>query len=190
MPRHLAVPSRMYTFGRETSKLLLSASRKDFWLSLLLSMLEIKRESVARKGRQLQGPISYIPLSPGIFPTPSPYLFPHSHWVTPTFPCWSVSPHLSHAPHCCRTRHVGNDAPSLTKVTDAQSWATTTAHLWSALFVMPPKCKQSRGCPAWLLHYGAAVLWWSRVTVMTTLLKFCFQHANSMLGAKCFSLSP
>lgn len=49
-------------------------------------MLEIKREYVARKGRQLQGPISYIPLSPGIFPTPSPYLFPHSHWVTPTLP--------------------------------------------------------------------------------------------------------
>lgn len=78
-PRHLAVPSRMYIFGREMSKLLLSASRKVFWLPLRLSMLEIKRESVARKRRQLQGPINCIPLSLGSFPTAFSCLF---HTVT------------------------------------------------------------------------------------------------------------
>lgn len=78
-PKHPALSSRMYIFDREMSKLFLSISRKDFWHSLLLFMLQIKRKSVARMGRELQGPISYIPLSLGCFPTPSPCLFPHSH---------------------------------------------------------------------------------------------------------------
>lgn len=114
---------------------------------------------------------------------------PHNHWVPPTFPV-PASPPLFHASHCYRTRHVGKDAPTLMKVIDAQSWATVTAHLQSTLFVMSPKTKQVRGCPAWTLHYRAAVLWWGRVWVATTLLKFCFQHTSGMLGAKFFSLSP
>lgn len=63
-------------------------------------------------------------------------------------------------------------------------------HLQGTLLVTPPKSSQSRGCPAWMLHYRAAVLWWSRVRVVTTQLKFCFQHTSGLLGAKCFSLSP
>lgn len=80
----------MYVFGRETPKLLLSASRKDFWLLPPLSMLEVNTESIARKGRQLQGPISYIPLSPGNFPIASPYLFSRSPLLSPAFPTMGV----------------------------------------------------------------------------------------------------
>lgn len=86
-----------------------------------------------------------------LLPVPSPF-----HTVTESLPCsqncWSALPQFSTISHCCRTEELKNDALSLTEVTDAQS------HLPGILFVTPPKSRQGRGCPAWILHYGGAVL--------------------------------
>lgn len=83
--RHLAVLLRMYVFGRQTPKLFLYASRKDFWLILLLSTLEINTESATRKADSCRDllVIFYCHQEVSLFPFSTSS---HSRWVPPTFP--------------------------------------------------------------------------------------------------------
>lgn len=159
-------------------------------LAFPFSMLEIERESVAKKKTQLQWPISYIPNSKGNF---CPLSLPLS---TESLSLHHVPKTVGqHYPSCpifpTAAEHKNYEMmPCPNKGDRCTEVIYHNCHPQGILSVTLPKSRQGRGCPAWMLHYGVAVLWWSRVTVVTTLLKFCFQHTSGTLGAKCFSLSP